>query len=308
MESHHGHNYHSHWHQRGSVDRFRRRVDAIFEEFDRDFVHGAHANLILQPILSASQGQTSGHKQEQNQGQADQEFGRTVALTPRRGMKSHKNKEADHAHARAKEKENKADTDDDTATAALVAFIESEAPAPVPAPAFGLALAQPNSNGQAQAQGQGQGQGEDAEQGQDSEIERWPFDVSLLGNRGYGYGYGSLANATARSRLDFHMDIYETSGAFVVEAEFAGIAREDVKIRFQNGTLTLSAERRPQETKETGRIVHRSERVLGVLSRSVQLPPSVDADKISAKFELGLLAVTLPKRQDAETGRDIVIS
>jgi HSP20 family protein len=90
------------------------------------------------------------------------------------------------------------------------------------------------------------------------------------------------------------VDIYETEGSLVVEAELPGVDSKDIDVSIDEGVLTLKGERRlEKEVKEEN--YHRVERAYGMFQRSVRLPSDVDADAIKANFDSGVLKVSVPK-------------
>ena len=103
------------------------------------------------------------------------------------------------------------------------------------------------------------------------------------------------------------VDIHEDAASYVIDAELPGLSREDVKINFQDGTLTLSGERsykyEKKETPEAGEAAeenttksrYRTERLYGKFNRSFTFSSPVDADGITARFDSGVLTVTVPK-------------
>jgi len=95
-----------------------------------------------------------------------------------------------------------------------------------------------------------------------------------------------------------HMDVTETDKEIVVEAELPGIDEKDVSLSLQDGVLTIRGEKKHErdEEKENYRMM---ERRYGSFQRSVQLPDTVDEDKIEATFNNGVLRVSLPKRPEA---------
>ncbi len=104
------------------------------------------------------------------------------------------------------------------------------------------------------------------------------------------------------------VDIHEDATSYVIDAELPGLSREDVKISFQDGTLALSGERSYQhekkETPENGgareKSCHRMERFYGKFHRTFNFSSPVDADGISARFDNGVLTVTVPKAEIAK--------
>lgn len=96
------------------------------------------------------------------------------------------------------------------------------------------------------------------------------------------------------------VDIYETDEkAVVVKADLPGLTREDIDLTVENSTLTIRAERRPEQSVAPGRF-HRAERPYGTTSRSFTLPNTVDASLVKADYRDGVLTVHLPLRQDAK--------
>jgi HSP20 family protein len=88
----------------------------------------------------------------------------------------------------------------------------------------------------------------------------------------------------------------------VLKADLPGLREEDVQIEMRDNVLTISGERRP-EFEDTQNGYYRVERAFGSFSRSLTLPEGVDADKISAEFENGVLEVTIPKPEERKPHR-----
>lgn len=94
------------------------------------------------------------------------------------------------------------------------------------------------------------------------------------------------------------VDIAENDKELVVAADLPGVKLEDVKVEIEDGTLTLSGSRKfENEDQKNG--YHRIERNYGEFRRAFALPDSVDATKVAATFENGVLKVTLPKTEVA---------
>lgn len=94
-------------------------------------------------------------------------------------------------------------------------------------------------------------------------------------------------------------DVRETDEAFVVEAELPGMKRDDVSVTFEDGTLTLSGERKYEE-ETNGSNLRRVERSYGSFSRSFRLPREIDAESVKASFADGVLTITVPKTETAK--------
>jgi HSP20 family protein len=96
------------------------------------------------------------------------------------------------------------------------------------------------------------------------------------------------------------VDITETDTAYLIKGEIPGVNKEDVKVKIEEGMLTMSGERK-QEKEEKGKKFHRIERSYGSFMRSFRLPDNVDESAIKAEFKDGMLNVTLPKSAQAKT-------
>ena len=96
------------------------------------------------------------------------------------------------------------------------------------------------------------------------------------------------------------VDIYETEQHEVVlKAELPDVKREDIKVTFENGVLTLKGERQLDQ-EATRERYQRIERRHGAFSRSFTLPNTVDATRINAAYKDGVLTVRLPQREEAK--------
>lgn len=99
------------------------------------------------------------------------------------------------------------------------------------------------------------------------------------------------------------VDITESDGSVLVEADVPGVNREDIDISVEGGYLTLRAERnsKREKTEEEGNVrTTRRQRRYGQFSRSFRLADDLDPEKIEAKLENGVLAVTIPKKAESQ--------
>ena len=98
------------------------------------------------------------------------------------------------------------------------------------------------------------------------------------------------------------MDLVEAEDHFVLKADLPGLDEGDVSIEVQDGTLTISGERKAEhESRERG--WYRIERAFGSFSRSMTLPDRVDPDRITASFDRGVLEVRIPKPEEHKPRR-----
>lgn len=100
-------------------------------------------------------------------------------------------------------------------------------------------------------------------------------------------------------------DVVETENAIIVAMDAPGMSPDDFEIGLENNVLTVSGERRPEwaEAEEARATWHLSERRYGKFSRSFVLPRDVDQDGIQARFDNGVLSVTVPKSERARRRR-----
>ena len=95
------------------------------------------------------------------------------------------------------------------------------------------------------------------------------------------------------------VDIAESNGAYVVNADLPGVRKEDIQVSVDGNEVTLSAEvKREKEASKDERVLH-SERVYGKVTRSFSLPQEIDEARAEAKFRDGVLELKLPKKAAA---------
>jgi len=99
----------------------------------------------------------------------------------------------------------------------------------------------------------------------------------------------TLAGAQTNNR--FPVDLYEDKENTYVRAELPGVNKEDISIEFVDSFLTLQASRK-QKTDQNEESFS--------LNRSVMISNEVQADKVSASYENGMLTVTLPKKEESK--------
>ncbi len=125
-------------------------------------------------------------------------------------------------------------------------------------------------------------------------LSRWePFYAmdKMFDRSPWLFGYGPR-------RFDFDwspsVDISETDKEYLIRAALPAVKKEDVKVTYEDGLLTLSGERRKKE-EEKGEKFHRVESFYGNFSRSFELPDTIDVERISAEAKDGVLTVHVPK-------------
>ena len=109
------------------------------------------------------------------------------------------------------------------------------------------------------------------------------------------FGLSSLL----RDELTPRVDVVESEDAVTVTAELPGVKPEEVELTVEGDMLTLRGEKR-EEKEQKEKNYHRVERRYGSFTRSIHLPSSVDAEKVSAHAKDGVLTIEIPKREDAK--------
>ncbi len=94
------------------------------------------------------------------------------------------------------------------------------------------------------------------------------------------------------------MDVYEMEGTFVICFDLPGVDPDDVEMTVENNVLTVTAERAREDTEGANWMVR--ERPAGRHSRQLRLGPSLDAGKVEASYDHGVLTVKIPMREEAK--------
>ncbi len=92
------------------------------------------------------------------------------------------------------------------------------------------------------------------------------------------------------------MDVKEDGDHYLVHAELPGVKKEDIHVVVEGNHVSITAEVKQEKEVKEGERVLRSERYFGKVSRSFQLEQDIDDAKAAAKFNDGVLELTLPKR------------
>lgn len=105
------------------------------------------------------------------------------------------------------------------------------------------------------------------------------------------------------------VNILETKDEFKLEIAAPGLSRIDYSVKVENNVLTISSEKEEKKEEKETRFMRR-EFSYSSFSRSFTLPQSVDAEKINASYNEGILTVTIPKKEEAKEkpAREIKIS
>ena len=122
----------------------------------------------------------------------------------------------------------------------------------------------------------------------------FPFDSGFFGTRNPLYG--------THAKNMMKTDVRELDGAYEVDMDLPGFAKDEIKVSLENGYLTVSAAKGldKDEQDQKGKYI-RQERYAGAMSRSFYIGEEVSQDEIRAKYENGILRLTIPKKDAKPT-------
>ena len=99
------------------------------------------------------------------------------------------------------------------------------------------------------------------------------------------------------------MDVKEDDKSFTVHAEIPGVKKEDIQVSIDGNQVSISAEVKSEKQEKQGEKVLRSERYYGKVYRAFSLAQDVDQEGARAKYDNGVLELTLPKKAASITRR-----
>jgi len=105
------------------------------------------------------------------------------------------------------------------------------------------------------------------------------------------------ASPAPLSRWNPAVNVYQDKDRFTVVVELPGLKKEEIEISLHDDTLTISGERKREESSEQEFLTERS---YGKFQRSLTLPSAVDAEAVKANYKNGLLQVVLPKAEQTK--------
>ena len=119
-------------------------------------------------------------------------------------------------------------------------------------------------------------------------------DVEQMMHQAFGQ---SLDNGSSRLFYSPLMNVSETESDYIIMMDLPGVAKKDVDVNLSNGILTVSGERKTSEkSDENNRIWY--ETTYGTFSRSFEFTSDIVEEKIKAKFNNGILNITIPKAEE----------
>ena len=106
---------------------------------------------------------------------------------------------------------------------------------------------------------------------------------------------------------EIKIDVSEDDKAYHVKAEVPGVKKEDIHVAVEDNQVSITAEVKKEKEEKKGETVLRSERYYGVQTRSFTVMHDVDQGKAEAKYQDGILELTLPKKSNGGAVKQLTI-
>lgn len=103
-------------------------------------------------------------------------------------------------------------------------------------------------------------------------------------------------NSSVQQTPSVRLDVKEQGDDYLVHAELPGVKKEDIHVVVEGNQVSISAEVKQEKEVKEGERLLRSERYFGKVSRSFLLGQEIDDSRAAARFNDGVLELTLPKR------------
>ena len=116
-------------------------------------------------------------------------------------------------------------------------------------------------------------------------------------------GLVAPAKSAAGQALEIRVEVKEAASEYTVSAELPGVAKEDIHVEIDGNRVSISGEVKRESEQREGERVLRSERYYGSVARTFSLGSDLDESKASARYENGVLTLTLPKKATPATRR-----
>jgi len=128
----------------------------------------------------------------------------------------------------------------------------------------------------------------------------------LFGIRPFELGFG--AKDTLRA---MPLDVKEKEKEFEVKADIPGVKKDDIHVEVENNMLSIKVDTKSEtkeDKEEEGVTWHRYERSSSFVQRSLRMPETANLENISAKYESGVLSLTVPKKTNGKKANRINIA
>lgn len=113
----------------------------------------------------------------------------------------------------------------------------------------------------------------------------------------------STGNGNGRQLAGFRVDVRENNESYLVHADLPGVNKDQIQVEVDGNQVTIRAEAKSQAEQKEGQRVLRAERFVGQFARTFVLGSELDDEKASARYENGVLELTLPKKQQPAAKR-----
>ena len=144
-----------------------------------------------------------------------------------------------------------------------------------------------------------------------AEMQAMQDRINRIMSSQFGPGFGSAAAGSSQmpilgSRFAFSpdYDIKATDKAYVVTFDMPGMDKSKINVEMKDGALYVSGERSSENKESDRNRVYRQERSFGYFSRTIPLPSDAKADSVQAKYDNGVLTVTVEKKETASKVQD----
>ena len=114
--------------------------------------------------------------------------------------------------------------------------------------------------------------------------------------RGFFVRPVSFEGSVPHQVAQFRVDVSEDENAYTIRAEIPGVKKDDINISIDGDQVAISAEMKNEKDVKDGERVLRSERYYGKVQRAFQLGQALDENAAGAKYNDGVLELTLPKK------------
>jgi HSP20 family protein len=128
-----------------------------------------------------------------------------------------------------------------------------------------------------------------------NDLARWDplWDVNDVLNR---FMLRPFFRGGVETEPQIKMDVKETDGMYLLNAEIPGVKKDDIHVTIDGSRVSITAEIKHEKESKEGERWIRSERAYGMASRSFTLGDDIDQSKVQAKYNNGVLELTLPKK------------
>ncbi len=118
----------------------------------------------------------------------------------------------------------------------------------------------------------------------------------------------SAVMSDEQAPLTIKIDASEDDKSYSIDADIPGVKKEDIKVSIEGNEVSISAEVKQEKEEKKDERVLRTERYYGQVYRSFTLPQQVDETGAQAKYENGVLRLTLPKRNNGTRFKNIIVT